>query len=264
MKAVHKTLRVAVCILLGAGLLVAVRQSLQASTIPTGQKTTMSATAPLAFAGQAPPLFYDKFDDIELDRLKWDVYGGTPIVESGWLLLPSADIQSIPTFSCGTLQGVIRSSDWQPNGAFTDSSFGFEIWEGADGKCHHGVVLKGSGQLGLLHSKPDAEGNCAGQSEAIPGRHPDDPYYQDYRAIPSWETIRAAGTVTFTLDWSEGVTLEVSGGPSSGRVHMETSPAIPGVPLKIRLYAEPAETYAIDSIRLYPCAAIYLPTVMRD
>ena len=50
MKAVHKTLRVAVCILLGAGLLMAVRQSLQASTIPTGQKTTMSGMSMVRMA----------------------------------------------------------------------------------------------------------------------------------------------------------------------------------------------------------------------
>ena len=224
----------------------------------------MPATAPLVSAGEAALLFYDEFDGAELDRLKWDIYTGTPIVESGWLTLPSADVQSIPAFSCGTLQGVIRSSDWKPNGEFTDSSFGFEIWAGTDGKCHHGVVLKGSGQLGLLRSKPDAEGNCAGQSEGIPGRHPDDPYDQDYLAIPSWDAIRAAGTVTFTLTWSEGVALDVSDGASSGGVYAHTSPAIPGVPLKIRLYAAPGETYAIDLVRLSPCSAIYLPTVMRD
>jgi hypothetical protein len=180
------------------------------------------------------------------------------------LTLPGADIQSVPAFSCGALQGVIRSADWKPHGEFTDSSFGFEIWEGTDGKCHQGVVLKASGQLGLLRSKPDAEGKCAGQSADIPGRHPDDPFYQDYLAIPSWGAISAAGTVTFTLTWSQGVTLKVRGGQSGEEMVRATSPAIPDVPLKIRLYATPIETYEVDFIRLYPCRALYLPLATRD
>jgi hypothetical protein len=255
--------QMAVCVLLGVGLLVAVHQSLSASTGPTGQGTAKHTTATLASPGQIP-LFADEFDGTALDRLKWDVYAGTPSVSDGWLTLPGADIQSIPAFSCGTLQGVIRSTDWKPYEEFTDSSFGFEVWEGADGRCHQGVVLKASGQLGLLSSRPDSQGNCAGQSAGIPGRHPDDPYYQDYAAIPSWAAISAAGTVTFTLTWSEGVTLELSGGQASGQVHIDTSPAIPGVPLKIRLYAVPAETYEIDFVRLYPCYAVYLPMATRD
>jgi hypothetical protein len=232
----------------------------------SGQSSGVTATRadPQAIA----PVFGDEFDGEELDLSRWDVYKGTPTVSNGWLTLPGgntgADIQSEPSFSCGILQGVIQSSDWKLTNGSTDSSFGLEIWEGADGKCHHGVVFKANGHLGLLRSKPNAENKCAGQSAGIPGRHPDDPYYQDYFVIQSWDAIRATGTITFTLTWSKSVTLEVNGGQSSGQVYTDTSPAIPTVPLKIRLYAQPTETYKIDYIRLYPCHAAYLPVVMRD
>lgn len=62
------------------------------------------------------------------------------------------------------------------------------------------MVFKANGHLGLLRSKPNAENRCAGQSAGIPGRDdPDDPYYQDYLAIPNWSAITAAGIMTFTL-----------------------------------------------------------------
>ncbi|MCS7283336.1 MAG: hypothetical protein RMK65_09015 [Anaerolineae bacterium] len=223
---------------------------------------TVSCTPPMptspTLAARASMLFSDEFDGSKLDLTKWDVYRGVPVVSGGWLTLSGAEVQSKPKFSGGILQGVIQSSDWKMQSEFTDSSFGFEIWEGADGKCHYGVVFKASGQLGLLRSQPNAENKCAGQSAGIPGRNPDDPLHQDFFAIPNWNTMIGAGAVAFTLTWSTDVTLEVSGGLSSGRVYVDSSPALPTVPLKIRLYAHTfisptlTETYMLDFVRLYP------------
>ena len=264
MKTPRKLTKVTALIVLEAFLLVFVSQGLNALATRSAQDTMAPTTTSLMLTPQAPVLFSDEFDGNGLDLSRWEVYTGTPTVSGGWLTLPGAEIQSKREFVCGTLQGVIQSSDWKPHDEFTDSSFGFEIWEGADGKCHHGVVFKANGHLGLLRSKPDAENKCKGQSEGIPGRDADDPYYQDYLAIPNWNAIAATGTVTFTLTWSKSVTLEVSDGQSNGQVYTDTSPAIPTVPLKIRLYATPTETYNIDYIRLYACHVVYLPIILHQ
>ena len=113
------------------------------SLVVAGQYFSVLATqlaSSHSFTTQAPILFNDEFDGGNLDPSKWDVYRGVPIVSDGWLTLPAAEIQSKSSFSCGVLQGVIQSSDWKSQSEFTDSSFGFEIWEEADGKCHHGVI----------------------------------------------------------------------------------------------------------------------------
>ena len=256
-------------IVLEVFLLVAASQSFSTLASQSAQEIVAPTTTYLPLTNQTSVLFSDEFDGNALDQSKWDVYKGTPTLGSGWLTLPAAEIQSKSDFSCGILQGVIQSSDWKPQSEFTDSSFGFEIWEGADGKCHHGVVFKPSGQLGLLRSEPNANNECAGQSAGIPGRHPDDPLYQDFLAIPNWNAISTTGTITFTLTWSESLRLEVSGGQSSGQVHTDASLAIPTVPLKIRLYAHTfdtgvTETYKIDYIRLYGCHTIYLPIVLHQ
>jgi hypothetical protein len=264
MKISYKLTRVMALIVLEAFLLVVVSQSFNTLATRSAPNTIAPMTTSLMLTTQARILFSNEFDGNQLDLSKWDVYTGSPTVSGGWLTLHGADIQSKPRFSCGILQGIIQSSDWKQPDEFTDSSFGFEIWEGVDGKCHYGVVFKANGHLGLLRSKPNAENKCSDQSAGIPGRDdPDDPYYQDYLTIPNWSAITAAGTVTFTLRWCKSVTLDVSGSQSSGQVYTDTSPAIPTVPLKIRLYAQPTETYKIDYIRLYPCP-VYLPIILHQ
>jgi hypothetical protein len=201
----------------------------------------------------SPVLFSDEFDGTELDPNKWDVFEGNPVVSGGWLTLSGADIQSKPVFRSGILQGVIQSSDWKPQSQFTDSSFGFEIWTGNNGQCHYGILFKASGHLAVLRSQPDANGDCFG-----------DPLYQAYPAISNWDAIRAGGTVSFTLSWcSDSVALEVSGNGQEGQASY-TGQAVPTVPLKIRLYVQPSETYKIDYIRLCACYAVYLPIIMRQ
>ncbi len=192
--------------------------------------------------------FNDDFDGSELDRGKWDVFGGNPVVGGGWLTLSSANIQSKSVFDGGVLQGVIQSSDWKPQqGQFTDSSFGFEIW---NGECHYGIVFKPSGHLAVLRPVPSTGGNCSG-----------DPLYQAYPSIPNWDTIRAGGTVSFTLSWSsDSVTLKVSGNGQEGQAYY-AGQAVPNVPLKIRLYAQNGENYQIDYVRLCARNVVFLPIV---
>jgi hypothetical protein len=211
-------------------------------------------------------LFSDTFN-IDGDLSKWDVYGGAPIVSSGWLTLTAAEVQSKTRFSSGILKGVIRSSNWKPQNEFTDSSVGLERWDGQYGNCHYGVVFKANGYLGLLRSKPDVNNDCANQSAGIPGRLPADPYYQDYIAIPNWSAITTIGTVNFTLTWSKAVTLEVSNQPMTmtSLVYTDTSLAIPphDIPLDIRLYSHwITESLSLDHIDLYGTYNVYLPIVM--
>ena len=192
--------------------------------------------------------FNDDFGGSELDRGKWDVFEGSPIVGGGWLTLSSANIQSKSVFSGGILRGVIQSSDWKPQGGqFTDSSFGFETWRG---ECHYGIIFKPSGHLAILRPVPSTDGSCSG-----------DPLYQAYPPIPNWDTIRAGGTVSFTLSWNpNSVTLWVSGNGQEGQVSY-AGQAIPNVPLKIRLYAQTNESYRIDYIRLCAINVVFLPIV---
>jgi len=183
--------------------------------------------------------FNDEFGGNEFNRNKWDIFGGNPVASGGWLTLSEANIQSKKVFSGGILQGVIQSSDWKPQNQFTDSSFGFETWAGNENKCHYGIVFKASGHLAVLRPLPDSNGNCSG-----------DPRYQAYPPIPNWETIRAGGIVSFTINWSpEDVTLKVNGNGQEEQASY-SGQAIPTVPLKIRLYSQNGETYKIDYVRL--------------
>jgi hypothetical protein len=86
---------------------------------------------------------------------------------------------------------VITSADWQPQTLGTDSSFGFENFAGANGRCHYGVILMANGHLGLLRAQPDADGNCSG-----------DPVDQAHIPISNWDAVRAGGTVHITLTWA--------------------------------------------------------------
>lgn len=224
-----------------------------AGEAPPSLASTSKSCLALAVGRCSPASFSDEFDGTELDLDKWDVFTGTPVVGGGWLTLSGADIQAKSVFRGGILQGVIQSSDWVSQSQLTDSSFGFEIWTGNNGKCHYGALFKASGHLAVLSPQPDANGDCSG-----------DPLYQAYPPLSNWDAIRAGSTVSFTLHWySDSVALEVSGNGQEEQAFY-TGPAAPTVPLEIRLYAQPSETYMIDSIRLCACYAVYLPVVMRQ
>lgn len=177
-------------------LLVGIRLSLYALVTQSAPVTASpSATTILVPPTESRVFFSDEFVGSELDQSKWDVFTGTPTVNGGWLMLPGADLQSKPVFSCGNLEAVVRSSDWKPHSQFTDSSFGFEIWTGSDGVCHYGAVFKANGHLGLLRSEPVTNSQCMNQSLGITGRHPNDPKYQDFLPIQNWKAIRSSGTL---------------------------------------------------------------------
>jgi hypothetical protein len=197
----------------------------------------------LAFVAHKWPPFSDEFDGPQLDPAKW-VASGNPIVRDGKLWLSDGDdVQSTVTFRRGVLNAAIESSDWKPhNNRRSDSSFGLEIWTGANGKCHYGALLKANGHLGVLCSEPDASNSCYG-----------DPEHQEYPRISNWDAVRVTGTVYLTLTWSvNGVTLCVTDGSSESGLASHTGEAEPTVPLRIRLHADAGETYAIDHIRVLP------------
>ena len=190
-------------------------------------------------------VFSDEFDGGELDLDKWDMIKGSPTVGDGKLTLPGgatrAEIQSQTQFQYGVLQAVIESSDWKSQTEVTDSSFGFEIWDGVNGQCHHGVILIANGHLGVLRSQPDASDNCSG-----------DPEYQAYVPISNWDTVREAGTVHLALTWSPGgVALYVNDGGSNSGLARYTGEAEPDVPLEVRLNVDIGETYRVAYIRVY-------------
>lgn len=237
--------------------MVAGNQSFNVSVTRSGQDTvaqttpepTLTPEAFLPFVVRKWPLvllFSDEFDDPKLDPAKWDAIKGNPTVGYGKLTLAGdatrAEIQSKAQFQYGILKAAIESSDWMSQTQTTDSSFGFEIWTGANGQCHYGVILIANGHLGVLRSEPDANNNCS-----------DDPEYQEYPPIlPNWDAIRVAGTVYLTLTWSpSGVSLYVSDGGSNSGQAAYTGEAEPTVPLEIRLNADYGEIYCVDYIRAY-------------
>jgi len=186
----------------------------------------------------------DDYAEQNLNTHLWNVIHGSPQVNGGILVLvggsTKSEIQSTMSFSPGAvIQMKITSSDWKPQGTFTDSSFGFEIFTGANGQCHYGVLMNGSGHLGLLRPEPDGNGDCF-----------NDPKFQDYQSLPNWDTIRASQTITMMLAWTiSGATLQVSGANDSSATVLHKLPmAIPNVPLLIRLNADFNETYAIEYV----------------
>jgi hypothetical protein len=142
---------------------------------------------------------------------------------------------------------MIQSTDWKSQTEFTDSSFGFEIWTGTSNHCHYGVTFKANGHLAVLKSNPDINGSCEGNL-----------LYQEYIPISNWDTIRADGTIFFTLTYSNTVTLTVHDNLLNSGDATYTGVAVPSTPLKIRLLAhtfEPGlfESYSFDFIGLASC-----------
>jgi len=193
-----------------------------------------------------PPLvtsaLIDEFDGTKLNPAQWTVVSGKPIVRNGRLILDGDNIQSRQKFKYGLLQMVITSTSWKAQTETTDSTFGFELWGGKNGKCHYGVILVANGHLGLLKSQPDAEGKCSG-----------DPALQEYLPISDWDTVRAAGTVRVTLTWAlRSVTLHVTSGETNQGIAYYFGSAEPVNMLKIRLNAVKGETFRIGYVHFVP------------
>ena len=213
-----------------------------------GQVAVSRAGARSGTSGQKP-LLSDDFDMAGSPRSsRWVTYRGKPRATKGMLELDGAEVQSKDGFRYGVLEGVVYSTDWISPDRFTDSSFGFEIWAGAKGQCHAGVVFKPSGHLGLLNATPDPDGNCTG--DPVPGQE------QAYVEISNWKAVCASGRVKFVLSWlPDKVLLQVSDGGSNQGEALYSGPVLPDKPLRVRLYAHTfasgqADHFKIDSISL--------------
>ncbi len=189
--------------------------------------------------------FGDEFNGNQLDPAKWEVFRGSPTVAGGALTLNGgatrADVQSRQSFLYGALTIALDSAHLKPQSGDTDSSFGVEIFTGANGQCHYSAILKANGHLGLLRPEPDANNNCTG-----------DPRFQDHPQISNWDAIRAGGRVVMTLIWAPGgVTLRVSDGNNLNGFAVSTPSreATPNVAMRIRLNADVNETYRVDYVR---------------
>jgi mannan endo-1,4-beta-mannosidase len=181
----------------------------------------------------------------QLDAAKWEVFKGAPTVADGKLTLNGgaarAEIQSKRSFLYGAVTIALESANFKPQSGDTDSSFGVEIFTGANGGCHYSAVLKANGHLGLLRPQPDAANNCTG-----------DPLNQEHLRIPNWDAIRAGGRVVMMLIWTPGgVTLRVSDGNVGNSVVMSASDgkAVPNVAMRVRLNADVNEVYRVDTVR---------------
>jgi uncharacterized protein (TIGR03437 family) len=189
--------------------------------------------------------FGDEFNGNQLDPTKWEVFRGSPTVAGGALTLNGgstrADVQSRQSFLYGALTIALDSASWKPQSGDTDSSFGVEIFTGANGQCHYSAILKANGHLGLLRPEPDASNNCSG-----------DPRFQDHPQMSNWDAIRAGGRVVMTLIWAPGgVTLRISDGNNLNGFAVSTPSreATPNVAMRIRLNADLNETYRVDYVR---------------
>lgn len=197
-------------------------------------------------AATAVPTFRDEFSGTSLDSTKWVKVHGNPRIANGKLILAGginelAEIQSLKQFSYAVLQMSITSSYWkEQTDQSSDSSFGFEIWQGTNGQCHYSVILKANGHLGLMKPQPDANGNCSG-----------DPEFQAHEQIQNWDAVRAGKTLRLTLTWApRSVMLHVTSGASNQGAAYYFGVAEPTNRLKIRLNADQGETYRIDFVRV--------------
>ena len=197
-------------------------------------------------AATAVPTLIEEFNGTSLDLTKWVKIHGNPTVANGKLRLAGGintmtEIQSVPRFGYGLLQMSIISANWRPqNDNLSDSSFGFEIWQGVNGECHYSVVLKSNGHLGVMRPQPDVNGNCSG-----------DPEFQAHLPIENWDAVRAGKTVRITLTWApRSVTVHVTSGSANQGATYYFGTAEPTNRMNIRLNADKGETYRIDYVRV--------------
>jgi len=207
--------------------------------------TLLLLIASISAQAQSGRGFSDEFNGAQLDPAKWEVFRGSPTVADGRLTLNGgatrADVQSKQSFLYGALTIALDSASWKPQSGDTDSSFGVEIFTGANGQCHYSAILKANGHLGLLRPEPDAGAACTG-----------DPRFQDHPQISNWDAIRAGGRVVMTLIWAPGnVTLRISDGNNLNGFTVSTPSreATPNVAMRIRLNADLNETYRVDYVR---------------
>jgi len=193
-------------------------------------------------AARCEPVSADEFDGNQLDPAKWELVNGGAVVSGGKLTLnggtTGASVRTRGKFPPGGLAISIESTNWKPVTQTSGSSFGFEL---SDGKCCYVVVLTGNGNLGMLRSDPRS-GACSG-----------DPEFQEYRAIPDWDAIRANGKVFLLLDWSASrVVARVAGG-DMGVVRevasLSDTQAVSRLAMPVRFNVGAGETVVFDYVR---------------
>jgi hypothetical protein len=199
--------------------------------------TCPSASPPsVKLEGRVQKLFRDDFNGRAIDSTKWDVVHGDPYLFNCGAVLTTTRIPGVPSktelrshrlFEPESML-VIRATtqNWQRENKEGDTSFGFEKW---DANCHYAVIVTSDGRLALI--RPDEGVDCS---------QPITPT-QCYRPIQGWNTLRTEPH-EFAILWaSTSVTLSIDGVPKvtwDDQTGTEcTTPAIPQVPLHVRLNA---------------------------
>jgi hypothetical protein len=207
------------------------------------------ATPLIAVAAFAAPGLVDEFASRALDCDRWTVIKGQPRIADGCLILASSngsatDIQSTETYGAGTLDIAIRSEHWRAQDRFTDSSFGLEIWEGRNGRCHSGIVMNGNGHLAVMRAKPEPTGICQG-----------DPDFQVYKRLSDWDRLRLQKSLQLTIEWSpEAVRLRARADGIEGHAVVATRAFGPLQRFRLRLNVAPGDVFAVERIRYRPAA----------
>jgi hypothetical protein len=180
---------------------------------------------------------------------RWQTMAGSAVVDQGRLVLAGeyslgAEMQHVAGHGFGVLSLAVRSAHWKPQDGSTDSSFGFEVWEGQDGRCHSGIVLTGNGHLGILRAQPDAAGRCHG-----------DPQVQVYVPVSNWESLRREALLRIRLEWTpQRIRLVAEGQGAQGEALAPAQPFAASQQFRLRLNAAPKERFVVDSVAYLPFA----------
>jgi hypothetical protein len=187
--------------------------------------------------GGVQKLFRDDFSGRAIDSTKWNtVHGASYFLNCGSVLtttripgVPSkTELRSHRLFEPESML-VIRATtqNWQRENKEGDTSFGFERWYT---NCHNAVIVTSDNQLALI--RPDDGVDCS---------LPNPLTRECYREIQDWDALRTEPH-EFAILWaSTSVTLSIDGVPKviwDDQTGTEcTTPAIPQVPLHVRLNA---------------------------
>lgn len=209
----------------------------------------LAAFSVAANAAAAALLLVDNFERRVLDRRQCVIVGGQPFIADGRLVLAGSnragtDVQSVGEYGFGSLAMVVRSAHWKPQDQTTDSSFGLEMWEERNGRCHNAVVMTGNGHLAVLRARPDAAGNCQG-----------DPGLQVYRPVSNWDGLRGKAVLRLDFDWTpDAIRLRVQADGAQGEAALESQPFETRQRFRLRLNAAAGERFAVDEISFRPPA----------
>jgi hypothetical protein len=200
--------------------------------------TCPSAPPPsVKLEGSVQKLFRDDFNGRAIDTLQWNVVHGAPLLLNCSAVLTTTRLPGVPSktelsshrlFEPKSMLVISATTqNWQGDNKEGDTSFGFEGW---NANCHSAVIVTSNGQLALI--RPDEEADC---------NQPDPPTRECYQPIQDWETLRTQPREFAILWTSTRATLSIDGVPKATWDDQAstgcTTPAIPQVPLPVRLNA---------------------------